>query len=628
MKSRLLSAGHRARQAADRVRPSFDRGRRLAARFAATPPVRLLIRLGSPAIPPVLLAWRWRYVAVAAAAVVLISVYSGSVEGTDRALVLMGFDPDRAQLITSLIIGGAAAGAAALVRSRALAASLLGTAGVIALYAQTFAEETDNALKATGPAGAFDAVGWVLTLVTLFVIGAISAWIGTTLAMSVRPGLIATGRSIAALPRWCVTLFRWVRIRALIGVAAAVSAVGRLVRRPSLRTRPAGRAKSALESASPRPDWKTVRRPIAALLIVVLLAVCLPVFGDMVNLSPDALMLNGVPRQPLVPSDPVAVATATIVATAPPPSPSHSATASGSAAIEPTQSAGATPTGSRGHAAPGSKPWLAWKPAGKGNFTVVELPAPWIGGLASVSEVSIYTPAGYSDSGSEQYPVIYEAPTGLALWAKGTGVAQALDTMISSGDIPASIVVFIDSANAPNTDSQCADSYDGSQWFERYISETVPDYVEAHYRAIPDRRARAIMGMSAGGFCAAMLGLRHRDVFGTAISFSGYYYAGTSGPNARRPFGSQADLDAHSPILLAPKVPASERAGLYFVVVANLPQGFYGPAAYQFEQVLKSSGFPLLEVDSMFTHGWTQVRYETPGALKAWAAHMVVAGVW
>jgi len=30
----------------------------------------------------------------------------------------------------------------------------------------------------------------------------------------------------------------------------------------------------------------------------------------------------------------------------------------------------------------------------------------------------------------------------------------------------------------------------------------------------------------------------------------------------------------------------------------------------------------------MFTHGWTQVRYETPGALKAWAAHMVVAGVW
>lgn len=64
-------------------------------------------------------------------------------------------------------------------------------------------------------------------------------------------------------------------------------------------------------------------------------------------------------------------------------------------------------------AAPGTKPWLAWRPTGTGKMTRVDMPAPWIGGTKSTSEIDIYTPPGYEAFGDRLYPVLLEAPTGL-----------------------------------------------------------------------------------------------------------------------------------------------------------------------------------------------------------------------
>jgi len=232
--------------------------------------------------------------------------------------------------------------------------------------------------------------------------------------------------------------------------------------------------------------------------------------------------------------------------------------------------------------------------------------------------------------------VLYEAPTGLALWGKGTSVVSTLDTMIDSGEMPATIVVFIDSLGSPYGDTQCADMYDGSQWFETYISRTVVKFVDSGWRTMADSRARGIMGMSAGGFCAPMLVLRHPDVFGISISFSGYFTAGASGPTAQKPFGDAAGIQSHSPVVLAGQTPGAYRSTMYFVVIACQSQvlgacpkqEFYASHAYYFEKVLKANGISYLNVDSPYTHGWGQVRYETPGALRAWGARLVVNGIW
>jgi S-formylglutathione hydrolase FrmB len=170
---------------------------------------------------------------------------------------------------------------------------------------------------------------------------------------------------------------------------------------------------------------------------------------------------------------------------------------------------------------------------------------------------------------------------------------------------------------------------DGQQWFETYISKTVVQYVDQHYRTMNDPRARGVMGMSAGGFCAPMLTLRHPDVFSIAISFSGYFWAGGAGPNAERPFGGvPAEIQSHSPAVLAPQIPAEERSRLYFVIIADPAQDFYGPNAMSFDKILSTSGYKHLVVNSLYTHGWPQVRYESPGALQAWGAQLVVNGIW
>lgn len=516
-------------------------------------------------------AYAWVPVGIAiAAAVVLLAILSETVQSTDATLVLMGFDPDRAQLIAALIIAAVASAAVTLVVDRVAFATLLGACSLVALFGQTFVTETQNAVGLTGALGSFDPVGWVLTLITLLVIALIASWAGATIAAAVRPSLIAAGAASLEM----------VRLR--------------------------------------RPSRRLARRPIAAVLVLVLLAVTVPAFGDMVNLSPDALMLSGAQFQGLAPGNSIPNASAQPTA-----APTPTATISASPGA--TESSTPTPFIT---AQPGTKPWLAWKPTGVGHVTTVNLPAPWVGGTKSTSDVDIYTPPGYENSGDRLYPVLYEAPTGLALWGKGTGVVAALDDLIDTGAMPASIVVFIDSEGPPYSDTQCADAVNAPQWFERYISVTVVDWVDARYKTMKTPRARGIMGMSAGGFCAAMLTLRQPDVFSISISFSGYYWAGAAGTASALPFGNTAGLNAHSPAFLAPQIPATKRSTMYFVVIADPAQQFYSSQAQAFEKILKSNGFPYLAVSSPYTHGWGQVRYETPSAMADWAARLVVNGIW
>jgi enterochelin esterase-like enzyme len=281
-------------------------------------------------------------------------------------------------------------------------------------------------------------------------------------------------------------------------------------------------------------------------------------------------------------------------------------------------------------AAPGSKPWLAWKPAGgPGVVTTVQMNAPWKGGSKSTSQLDIYTPPGYTPNGSRRYPVLFEAPTGLPLWDQGTGVIGTLDTLIDSGEMPPTIVVFIDSSGAPHPDTECADHVDGSQWFETYITTTVVSYVDRHYRTMTDPRARGIMGMSAGGFCAPMLALRHPDLYSISISFSGYFWVGAGGTTSAEPFGEQGyAYNLFSPAQLAVKLATQDKSRVYLVIVANKAQEFYGPAADQFEEILRQTGYKYLAVDSVYTHGWGQVRFDTPAVLDAFAAQLVINGIW
>ena len=62
---------------------------------------------------------------------------------------------------------------------------------------------------------------------------------------------------------------------------------------------------------------------------------------------------------------------------------------------------------------------------------------------------------------------------------------------------------------------------DSAMRYETYIAKEVPEYIDAHYPTIKDRKARAITGLSMGGHGGLFLGFRHADIFGGCGSMSG-----------------------------------------------------------------------------------------------------------
>jgi S-formylglutathione hydrolase FrmB len=56
--------------------------------------------------------------------------------------------------------------------------------------------------------------------------------------------------------------------------------------------------------------------------------------------------------------------------------------------------------------------------------------------------------------------------------------------------------------------------------FEQYIARDLVAYIDAHYRTIPDRLARGLVGHSMGGYGASRIGMKHPDVFGSLYIMS------------------------------------------------------------------------------------------------------------
>lgn len=513
---------------------------------------------------------RWTLPINALVVVVVVSVVvlSGTMDSSNLTLVFMGFDLDRAQLITSLLVASAAAAAATLITNKRGEATLAGLGGLAALFGHTFLVETRNALASTGADGSFDLLGWLATLLTLLTAGLIASWVGAVLSGAIRPGLIGAGSAI----------------REAFG--------------------------------SRRINRRLLRGPISVGIVLTLLVVTVPVFGDMVNYTPDSRMLQGgAPPVGLIRGQPTA--SAAPASNSPSAGPTPNLTQA-SPTPEPTPSP-----------LPNERPWLAWRPSGKGVVWIVNLPAPWRDNSGLTENVDVYTPPGYDSHGTRRYPVLYEAPFDYPLWASSVNISVALDTMIDRGTVPAMIVVFINAWRAPIYDTECANSVDGRQWFDTFISQTVVSYVDSHYRTIAAADARAFTGFSQGGYCAAILPLRHPTVFSTAIPISGYFEAGEGDASSKLPFGGvAAALAAASPMVVASDVPADQRGGLFFIVIAKPTEPFFGPQATGFEQLLAVDGYNYVALDDQLGHGWTEVRQELPAGLEAWAAHLVTEGVF
>jgi enterochelin esterase-like enzyme len=49
--------------------------------------------------------------------------------------------------------------------------------------------------------------------------------------------------------------------------------------------------------------------------------------------------------------------------------------------------------------------------------------------------------------------------------------------------------------------------------FEQFIARDLVAYIDAHYRTLPNRLSRGLVGHSMGGYGATRIGMKHSDVF-------------------------------------------------------------------------------------------------------------------
>ena len=80
------------------------------------------------------------------------------------------------------------------------------------------------------------------------------------------------------------------------------------------------------------------------------------------------------------------------------------------------------------------------------------------------------------------------------------------------------IVVLPDSKTVHNGSMYSSSVTTGD--FERFIAHDVVAWIDSHYRTIPQRASRGLVGHSMGGYGASRIGMKYPDVFGSLYIMS------------------------------------------------------------------------------------------------------------
>jgi enterochelin esterase-like enzyme len=183
----------------------------------------------------------------------------------------------------------------------------------------------------------------------------------------------------------------------------------------------------------------------------------------------------------------------------------------------------------------------------------------------------LYLPPSYGlrAAARRHYPTLYLLhgdPGAPQDWV-ALGAPALFDAGIAQGVLPETIVVMPDGNGHVTSAPEWADRKDGRDRIEDSVLELVA-VIDRELRTMPERSARVVAGLSSGGFGAANLAARHPDVFGTGMSFSGYFLANSWN------FGSDPNLmRANSPFYLVQDSAAART--VYYVLVVGAADPYY-----------------------------------------------------
>lgn len=135
-------------------------------------------------------------------------------------------------------------------------------------------------------------------------------------------------------------------------------------------------------------------------------------------------------------------------------------------------------------------------------------------------DVFVFLPPSYSKDKHRRYPVVYALhgySIGAEQWTHEIHVPQTIEGAFAQG-ANEMIVVLPDSKTMHNGSMYSSSATTGD--FENFIAHDLVSYIDAHYRTLPTRASRGLVGHSMGGYGAARIGMKHSDVFGSLYIMS------------------------------------------------------------------------------------------------------------
>lgn len=218
--------------------------------------------------------------------------------------------------------------------------------------------------------------------------------------------------------------------------------------------------------------------------------------------------------------------------------------------------------------------------------------------------MSVYTPAGY-EQGKRRYPVLYLLH-GMGgdeeAWPATGRVVEIMDNLIAEGKAEPMIVVMPNGCMrhlaAPGYSHEgmwtpyMSGSMDGS--FESVFLQLVA-WVDSHYRTVNKASARAIAGLSMGGFHAMHISKEYPQMFDYVGLFSAAIFRGEESlSQIYRDF----EAKLHKQFADSPK--------LYWIAIGK--DDFLYEENVRFRALLDANGYPYTYVESEGGHVWRNWR--------------------
>ncbi len=135
-------------------------------------------------------------------------------------------------------------------------------------------------------------------------------------------------------------------------------------------------------------------------------------------------------------------------------------------------------------------------------------------------DVFVFLPPSYGKDKHRRYPVVYALhgySIGAEQWTHEIHAPETIEGAFAQG-AKEMIVVLPDSKTLHNGSMYSSSVTTGD--FEKFVSHDLVAYMDAHYRTLPNRRSRGLVGHSMGGYGATRIGMKHADVFGSLYIMS------------------------------------------------------------------------------------------------------------